>query len=184
MSGAVQFWTRDPAPLPDGGTREAGYRFELWRPSLLHPFPPGRRDPRIMIYTLFHLANRFANRDYAMGLLRGPDGEIAHSSMVMPGFFRFPFMGPGDLQIGATETRPDQRGKGLAVRAIAEIMRAMGPQRRYWYLTEAANAASVSVIRKAGFHLAGTGAKVKGGGPASYRITDPAPAASPESILQ
>jgi GNAT superfamily N-acetyltransferase len=131
----------------------------FWKPSFVEPFPPGRRDPRILSYSLLHLLGQFGCAEYSMIALRDSGGRIAHSSMVMPSFARFPFMGRRDLQIGATETDRAFRGRGLAVRAIDEIVDRFGNDRTYWYLTEAANTASVSVIRKAGFTLVGAGGK-------------------------
>lgn len=135
------------------------YAVHFWSPSLRVPFPPGRRDPRIMTYSLMHVAGMFGCPDYAMVMLKHRSGALAHSSMIIPAFARFPFMGSDDLQIGATETPPAFRGQGLAAWAIDEIIARHGSDRTYWYLTEAANTASVSVIRKAGFTLAGTGDK-------------------------
>lgn len=142
--------------------RRAGgsdYAAEFWSPSLRTPFPPGRHDPRIMAYSGMHAFGMFACPEYSMVMIRHRAGALAHSSMIIPAFARFPFMGANDLQIGATETPPEFRGRGLAAWAIAEIVARHGPHRTYWYLTEAANTASVAVIRKAGFHLAGTGDK-------------------------
>ena len=139
--------------------RSPNFTAELWRPSRAKPFAPGRRDPRILSYSLMHAAGAFQNSDFGMIMLRAPDGAIAHSSMIMPGFSRFPFMERSDLQIGATKTPLQYRGKGLAVRAIYEAIALLGRDRRYWYLTESANTASVRVIEKARFILAGTGTK-------------------------
>lgn len=150
----------------DGESRLAASRLQhgdiaasFWKPSLFSPFPAGRRDLRIWSYSLLHMLRQFGCADYSMIALKDSSGQIAHSSMVMPAFARFPFMGQSDLQIGATETAPASRGRGLAVRAIDECIARFGRDRTYWYLTEAANAASVSVIRKTGFTLAGTGGK-------------------------
>lgn len=150
----------------DGETRIAAARTQygdiaasFWKPSLSSPVPPGRRDLRIWSYSLLHMLRQFGCADYSMIELKDSQGRIVHSSMVMPAFARFPFMGQRDLQIGATETNLAYRGRGLAVRAIDECIAHYGRNRIYWYLTEAANEASVSVIRKTGFTLAGTGGK-------------------------
>ena len=160
--------------------REASAAFTVnwWRPAWRQPFPPGRADPRVMAYTPMMAAGMFASRDYAMVMLRAGDGKIAHSSLVMPAFARFPFMAPGDVQIGATQTDPAFRGRGLAVRAIDEVVAAMHrPGRRFWYLTDDSNQPSIAVIRKAGFSLAGHGSKLPRLGARAlgyYAITEPA----------
>lgn len=167
MSDLVQFYRLQSEDW-DGGERLAKsraarpvYKAEFWRPSAGRPFPPGRRDPRVLTYSLMHAAGMFATRDYAMILLRDSRGRIAHSSLIMPAFPRFPFMAKADLQIGATQTDTDHRGRGLAVRAIDETLATLGrPERTFWYLTDETNRASVSVIQKAGFSLAGRGHKL------------------------
>jgi RimJ/RimL family protein N-acetyltransferase len=79
-----------------------------------------------------------------------------------------------------TFTRPDARGNGLALRAVLEIVNRYGdPDRQFWYLTEEANAASVAVIRKAGFELAGTGDKRPRYGLRFLGFYDMAPPAKP-----
>jgi predicted GNAT family acetyltransferase len=67
-------------------------------------------------------------------------------------------MSVGDIQIGATATLPEHRGKGLAARAILEtVERLSSSGRTFWYLTEDTNAASLAVIRKVGFKFVGYG---------------------------
>lgn len=146
--------------LADLRERQPAYQASFWRPSVARPFAPGGFDPKLASYTFMDLAGMFQTKDYGAVLVAGAGGQIAHRSMIMPRFPRFPFMGRNDLQIGATFTRPDARGQGLALRGALEIVeRYSQPGRSFWYLTEAANPASIAVIRKAGFELAGTGRK-------------------------
>lgn len=106
------------------------------------------------------LAGMFHAPGYGAVMLSQSGEPVDHRSMIMPRFSRFPFMGVDDLQIGATFTRPEARGKGLALRGTLEIVeRFAKPGRNFWYLTEASNPASIAVIRKAGFQLAGVGRK-------------------------
>jgi GNAT superfamily N-acetyltransferase len=180
--GAVQFFRLEGtdwqggARLAEARESRSAYSVGFWRPSTRRPFPPGRKDPRILSYSAMYALGLFANRDYAMVMLNGADGSIAHSSMVMPGFARFPFMHGRDLQIGATETGALHRGQGLAVRAIDEIIDRFGRDRVYWYLTDDTNHASIAVIRKAGFRFAGSGDKCPRFGLRAfgyYAITNP-----------
>lgn len=146
--------------LADLRTRQSGYQARFWRPGAACPFPPGGFDPKLASYTFMDLAGIFQTNDYGAVLVGRAGEQIAHRSMVMPRFARFPFMGQNDLQIGATFTRPEARGQGLALRGALEIVeRFSQPDRSFWYLTGAANPASIAVIRKAGFELAGTGRK-------------------------
>jgi RimJ/RimL family protein N-acetyltransferase len=80
--------------------------------------------------------------------------------MVMPGYFRFPFMGRRDIQIGDTWTAEEERGRGLAREALRFALSRLPLQGgRVWYVTRADNAASVAVAQSAGLRLVGRGCK-------------------------
>jgi hypothetical protein len=106
-----------------------------------------------------HQSGCFRNPDY--GALVVFEGErVAHRALVLPPYFVFPFMSPGDLQIGYTATDVQQRGRGLATFAIREIVNRLGREgRRFWYLTEDSNTASVRAAKSAGLSLAAEGVR-------------------------
>lgn len=167
MSGSdMLFFRLDAAEPPQDRVlaglrqRQQDHEVSFWQPRPGRPFPPGRLDPRVWSYSVMHAAGMFSSPHYGALILRSRDGAIDHSSLVMPRFARFPFMGVNDLQIGATFTRPEARGRGLALRAVHEIVdRFRAPDRAFWYLTDVTNRASIGVIEKAGFRLIGTGEK-------------------------
>lgn len=166
MAGdAVQFYRLSGGAHADGAlaglrVRQPRHHVRFWHPSLAAPFPPGRFDPKLASYTAMLALGMFDAPGYGAVLIEREDGTIDHRAMLMPRFARFPFMAPDDLQIGATFTTPEARGQGLALRAILEVVDAFArPGRSFWYLTDDTNLASVAVIRKAGFELAGTGGK-------------------------
>lgn len=136
---------------------------QVWRPGGGLSTPPGCAGRSYRIYAAFHHLRVFGNRDYSALVLSRPNEKPDHVSSVFPRFFRFPFMAKEDIQIGATHTLESARGQGLARRAILEILAAHAmPGRKFWYLTEAKNTASCSVIEGAGFSLFGVGAKEPG----------------------
>ena len=140
-------------PLPEG------CRSRLWRPSLTSLKPPEMPRLPFLVWGLFHHLRIFRNRDYAI-LIISSGGKMIHCSLVIPPYFKFPFMAARDLQIGDTWTDPEQRGKGLAARAIEEILKQMGnPGRAFWYLVREDNAASIKVAEKQGFRCVGLGSK-------------------------
>jgi len=97
----------------------------------------------------------FSNRDYTVLMIHCGD-ELVHRSVVFPRYFRFPFMGTSDLQIGNTWTTERHRGKGLAGFAIQAIRdRDPQPDRVYWYVCEESNIASIRVVEKLGFRKVG-----------------------------
>jgi RimJ/RimL family protein N-acetyltransferase len=102
-----------------------------------------------------HFFGGFSNRDYSVLMIhRGR--ELVHRSVLFPRYFRFPFVGTDDLQIGDTWTTEEHRGKGLAGFAIQAIRdRDPRPDRVYWYVCEASNIASIRVVEKLGFRKAG-----------------------------
>jgi GNAT superfamily N-acetyltransferase len=149
------------APLRDCRPLPAGYCFELWRPSVLHPFPRGLSPIIGLIWYGFHCCRIFSNRDYAAGLIF-QEKKVVHITLVFPSYFRFPFMSRSDLQFGALWTAPEHRGQGLAGAAIARLSRLLSsPERKFWYLTHEANKASQQVAQRAGFRLIGWGKRTK-----------------------
>jgi RimJ/RimL family protein N-acetyltransferase len=136
------------------------YRAVFWQPGWTGLFPPGVWDPRLLAYGLMAVAGVLDRRHYGMLTILDSRGQIAHRSFLMPKFARFPFMAVDDLQIGAVQTTPAFRGKGLAPLALAWMVEHFSqPGRRFWYLTASDNGASIAAATKAGFVLAGRGCK-------------------------
>lgn len=136
---------------------DPGFSGILWRPSLRQWIPHRLPLVPFSVWWLFHQARVFANRDYSVFSIHDGTHRI-HRSCVFPGYFRFPFMEAGDLQIGDTWTSPDYRGRGLAKYALRETVRLLGrPDRSFWYLTESDNTPSIRVAEQVGFRLAGEG---------------------------
>ena len=135
-------------------------RVEFWRPR---PAPwsgyVGRKVD--LVWWLFHHAHVFRNRDFSICRI-WENLQLVHQSVVFPPYFRFPFMGRGDLQIGDTWTLPSQRNRGLAVSAIENIVTACArPGRAFWYVVSEDNVASTKVMEKCTFELVGTGVRTK-----------------------
>jgi RimJ/RimL family protein N-acetyltransferase len=130
-----------------------------WRPSWTTIPPALIRNPVNWVWWLFH--NLHVVRSRAFGvimILRG--GRLVHRTSLFPPFFRFPFMGPGDVQIGDTWTDEAARGRGLAGAAIrAALERAGGRAGFAWYVVEEGNRGSIRVVEKEGFQLIGTGCR-------------------------
>ena len=159
MTGAVAVYRAD---VWAGGAIAAsdGRAPQWWQPTLSHPFFTQPFDLKLAPYTALSWLGLFSGPEYGAVMI-GKAGQIPdHVSFVFPRFARFPFMGESDLQIGATHTREEARGQGLALRAIHEVMtRFARPDRRFWYVSEIANVASIRVIEKAGFVRVGVGRK-------------------------
>ena len=160
MSSMLFFAHRPGDTLANPTSAPPGYTMTLWRPGFLRYCPDGRLRPPYVVWWLFHRSSIFSNRDYA-ALLVLQNARVVHRSMIFPRFFRFPFMGKDDLQIGDTWTAEDHRGRHLATSAIHAAVALLHREgRTFWYLVQETNTPSIRVIEKAGFTLVGRGAKV------------------------
>ena len=135
----------------------ADIEIRLWRPGT--DGLPFHREAlaRNLAWFAFTRLGLFANREFAeLSLWR--DRRLLHRLVVTPRWLRFPFMDADDLQIGDLWTAPQERGKGLARAAIAAAHARLGaPGRRFWYLADETNAASVGLIESCDYSFIGTG---------------------------
>lgn len=160
---SLRFYARDAGvATPSVPTVDlVGLIIEVWRPSLLRLRPKGAPPVPFAAWWLFHHLGIFANRECGAVCIR--DGErLAHVSLVTPRWPRFPDMAADDLQIGGVWTDPDYRGRGLATAAIGAALLAWhGRYGRMWYITADDNRASIHVIEKFDFRLAGRGIRTR-----------------------
>jgi RimJ/RimL family protein N-acetyltransferase len=144
-----------------GGGLTAPYSWTIWRPKISPALPHGLSDSKLRLRFLFrwavHRLHLFAGS--GCGTLLIYDRErLAHYSGFTPRYWRFPFIGDGDFQIGDTWTDPAYRGQGLALFALQTIVTTLAaPRRRFWYVVEVTNRPSIRVVEKAQFKLAAEG---------------------------
>jgi len=144
--------TEQPAPAL---ARDLSVR--MWRPAS-DGLPSYRRAVvKNLGWLTLRKLSLFANDNFAeMTIWRGDD--LLHRLIVTPGWLRFPFMREDDLQIGDLWTLPALRGQGLARSAIALAEAHFAADaRRFWYVVDEANIASVRLIESCGYKLMGTG---------------------------
>jgi RimJ/RimL family protein N-acetyltransferase len=139
------------------------YFWVIWHPSRMWPQCGAPLRVRLKFLFRYALAHLGLFKDEDVGAVCAVhEGRLAHYSAFTPRYWRFPFLRDGDLQIGDTWTDPADRGKGLASAAIGRIVtleRRSG--RRFWYVVDRINEASIRVVEKAGFNLIGRGAFVR-----------------------
>lgn len=139
------------------------YDWSIWRPRINRIIPPGTGQfrKRFAARWLIHQLRLFSNRDYQVLLIRHrSSGELAHYSGATGRYWRWPFMGAEDMQIGDTWTHPAHRGRGLGKFALAVLLKQLArPGRRIWYVVEKDNAPSIAIALGAGMRLAGTGGR-------------------------
>ncbi len=139
-----------------------GCQVSLWRPKGWSVVPPGCGIMPFVIWWAFHVFRVFRNRQYSVLLIHGENG-LVHRSCVFPGYFRFPFMAAGDLQVGDTFTTLSHRGRGIALAALSDISTRFclqGQGGMLWYIVRDDNVASIRVAEKCGFRLVGYGMRV------------------------
>lgn len=156
----LYFCFKSSVATEDLGPGPATLQTTLWHPRLTSFAPAGLPLYPFGVWWIFHYCRIFSNEDYGVVLVsRG--GEIVHRSCVFPGYFRFPFMAKGDLQIGDVWTRGDFRGKGLGRATLRWIVsRFRESDRRFWYITSQDNFASIRLAESAGFRRVGCGRRV------------------------
>lgn len=84
------------------------------------------------------------------------NGEIMHTSYVIPRCVKFPFMGKNDYQIGPCHTPQKYRGQGLYPRTVRYICSCLNEKEPTFYMiVHDSNKASIRGIEKAGFEKCG-----------------------------
>ena len=159
---SVLFYRRAAdAPPAEAAGLPPGLVLRSWRPAV--DGPPRRRDGlwQDLAWFAFQRAGLFASGDFEeLSIWRGE--RMLHRMVVTPRWLRFPFMADGDLQLGGLWTDPEVRRIGLASLSIAEAHRRhAAPGRRFWYVVEEANLASVALAKTCGYHLIGTGRRTR-----------------------
>lgn len=134
--------TVDLAPLP--------YELKVWKPGLFQYLPPNM-DYKYLIYWLFHSCKIFKNKCCSAYLLYNED-ELVSSFLVVPSYFKWPFMNRKDVQFTYVMTKKKYQGQGIAGKlinkAIADLSKTVS---NFWYVTNSKNAASIKVAKKLDF---------------------------------
>lgn len=141
----------------------SGFAIRYWRPGIFNWKPKGK-PLKYYIYTIFQLTGIFKNKSFAyIELLDKSTGVSAASLLVVPAHFKYPFMKKQDIQFTYVMTKPEYRGRRLAIILLQEAWaRRSDRSGTAWYVTNSENTASIRVAEKTGFTLDGYG-KREGG---------------------
>lgn len=145
----------EPLGLP------AGLELRSWRPA--KDGPPRQDDHRRenLAWRCLHRGGLFASDDFEE-LTVWRSGRLVHRMVVTPRWLRFPFMAQEDLQLGALWTAPEVRRIGVASAVMAEAHRRhAAPGRRFWYVVDGGNAASIGLAEASGYRLVGSGRRTR-----------------------
>jgi ribosomal protein S18 acetylase RimI-like enzyme len=158
----VHFYRYDSGSRPaEGAELPSNLCIRCWRADV-DGFPPrGSRIIANLLWWALAKLRLFARPGFTEIALVD-DGCVVHRLIVTPGWYRFPFMSPHDLQLGALWTSPDSRRRHLARAAIAEAHRRFAHEdARFWYVTDADNRASAALARSCGYRLVATGERTR-----------------------
>ena len=140
------------------------YEFKTFTPHRLHLIPNGvNKSLTFILWAILYLAIwKRRGKDFEYYLVY--DGEkLIHYSIVLPQYYRFPFMGNNDIFVGPCWTAEEYRGKGIFPLVILMITDNYKFRKGYAYgmITEDNIASQRSVI-KAGMNIYGYGNRAKG----------------------
>ncbi len=84
------------------------------------------------------------------------NGELVHTSYVIPKCYKFPFLGKCDYEIGPCFTYPRFRGKGFYPLMLRYICANIGTEHSIFYMiVDESNLSSIKGIEKADFQRCG-----------------------------
>lgn len=136
-------------------------RLSRWRPGT-DGWPTGLFATNAnRLWTVLGKAGAFPRDDLTVYAIHNGD-RLVHRMLVTPRWYRFPFMGANDLQLGDLWTAPDQRGAGLAgfaARAVhadfADVCDA------FWYLVPENNLSSIRLVERLNYEYVGRGIRTR-----------------------
>lgn len=124
--------------------------YKIWNPGICSFVPP-YFPKKYIIYWLFHFLKVFRNGRY-QAVFGYIDGKIVSSFLVVPKYYRWPFMSDGDLQFTFVKTYPSHRRLGIGYRSIQfGLSEFLSDKTSVWYVTDDSNQASVALAQKCGF---------------------------------
>ena len=149
---------------PDLTTFLNTYRVEIWRPGLTRLSPPGF-PKKYILFWFAHYLGIFKNKNYSVIFVYDKDnGALVSSTLLVPKYFKWPFMGDKDLQYSYSITKPAYRGKGINtyVKQYARVLYP-DPEIAFWGLVNPQNISSIKVLEKTGLRYLKTTKVVKSG---------------------
>lgn len=126
--------------------------FKIWTPSLLSFIPKGLPS-KYILYWFFHYLHVFRNKNYK-AILGYVDNVLVCSLLVVPNYFKWPFMNTNDVQLTYVKTYKDQRGKGYAKKMLNFTLSLFKKSdSNIWYVTDSDNVASQALAKSVGFEF-------------------------------
>jgi len=129
-----------------------------WKPTLFSWYPKGYGF-KYTLYSLFKLTGIFKNKNYS-AYLAYKDTQLIGSLLLVPAYYRWPFMDDDAIQITYVKIYKEFRGKGYGKQMIQKAILQLPAQvkeKGVWYVTDDTNKASKAVADSVGFELVSYG---------------------------
>ena len=140
------------------------YKFETFKPSLLHITPKDMNIKFVFVvyWILYLIIWKQQGKCYEHYLVYDEE-RLIHYSVVLPEFYRYPFMENNDIQIGPYWTSEQHRGQGICPFVILKILNRYMFRKKYAYIIiRENNIASQRSVGKCGLDFYGYGVRTKG----------------------
>jgi len=142
-------------------TLSGHYSFEFWKPTIPTIVPKSLFKAPFFVWSVLHYLKLFSTPNYSIFMVY-LGKKMVHYSVVLPKYFRTPFITKNDLQIGPVWTHNEHRRNGIASYVIQKILQSYKKRgRKFWYIVREENIASRRLAEKAGFILYGKGVRKK-----------------------
>ncbi len=122
--------------------------FRIITPSLNHTITYRKAYRLLFIWWLYHQLKIFFNNLFTV-VVYLEEEKVVHRTCVFPGFYKFPFMGKADIQLGDIYTEDNHRRKGIAKDYILSLEKFQGAT--IWYVVEETNINSIRLAEGLGF---------------------------------
>lgn len=128
--------------------------FNIWAPSFFKNRP--KYLPfKYIFYFIFLKIGIFRNYHY-YSIFGKLEGEYACSLLVVPKYWKWPFMGKNDVQITYVMVNQNLRGKGLGFDLLNYTLLTLAKKpeiENIWYVADLDNTASIKLAKKCGFNI-------------------------------
>ncbi len=135
--------------FPDFSEYLDTYHVKIWKPSLTRIVPPGY-SVKYFFYWLAHFLRIFRNRYFSAIYIYFND-ELVSSMLIVPAYFKWPFMGKNDVQFCYSMTRVEYRGRGINtfVKLYSRYLY-KNEDIRFWGVVDPENHTNIKILKKVG----------------------------------
>lgn len=131
---------------------DGDFIIKIWKPNATHFIPP-QKPAKYLLYWIFHVMGIFKSNDYCV-ILVYKSNKLVASAMMVPRYFKWPFMADKDLQLTYVMTNPEFRGRGIGELMLKEAINMFSDEdRNLWYVTDTGNTASIRLCVRMGFNF-------------------------------